>query len=343
MTAELSKSASPGLPAELAETFCYAPFSQMLLQPTGRVSPCCYHFGIDLGDLKRATLAEIWNGKEVKRLREEFLTGNIRKCKSRIHNLGCNRFFDRFKERVQLTAIQDRPPLRLDLRLNGQCNLSCVMCDVWQQPNQVYDDTTFWDEGQEKIFPFLAEVEMLGGEPFIQADTYRLIKAVGLVNQNCVWSFVTNGHYQNHKKILTALAGLKIRQLQVSVDSLRPEVYREIRKGGELAVPLVSIEKFAEFREARAAEGADFRFVFSMCILQQNWQELPRFLDFCREWRALPDLQFAFYDPSKASSLLLCTKEIRQEIYGKAIAAALPGDRVLVATALKPLDSGGMG
>ena len=321
-----------------SDEVCYAPFSQLLLQPSGRVSPCCYHFGIDLGDLKRSTLADVWNGKGARALREEFLSGNIRKCKSRIHNLGCNRFFDRFKMDAQLAVVQDRPPLRLDVRLNGHCNLSCVMCDVWQQPNKVYEETGFWSEGPEHIFPFLQEIEMLGGEPFIQADTFRLIKAVSLHNENCLWSFVTNGHYHSHKKILDALAILRIRQLQVSLDSLNPEVYRAIRKGGELALPLASIKKFAELRDVREREGNQIRFVLSMCILQQNWREIPSFLEFCREWRAVPDLQFAFYDPSRESSLLLLPREVQGDIYLTAIAAAQPKDRDLIVTVLKPIN-----
>jgi cyclic pyranopterin phosphate synthase len=273
----------------------------------------------------------------MQRLREEFLSGNIRICKSRIHNLGCNRNFDRFKDKAELSVIQQRSPLRLDLRLNGQCNLACIMCDVWQQPNQVYDESNFWREGPKAFFPFLMEIEVLGGEPFVQKDTFRLIREVSAVNDKCTWSFVTNGHYSGHKKIIDALAALKIGSIQVSVDSLNPAVYNKIRRGGDLELPLGSIAKFSEFRRKRQSLGIGFRFVLSMCILKQNWQEIPDFLEFCASWEAEPDLQFAFYDPSQESSLLYCSKSQRQEIYDATLAKVNPAQRDMVERALLPI------
>jgi len=118
------------LDSKTKESFCFAPFSQVLLQPTGKIVPCCYHFGVDLGSSDQDFLTDVWNGNRMKKLREEFLTGKIRKCKSRIHNIQCNRSFDRFRATSDLSMVQKKPPQRLDLRLNGQCNLSCVMCDV---------------------------------------------------------------------------------------------------------------------------------------------------------------------------------------------------------------------
>ncbi len=317
--------------------FCYAPFTQLLLQPNGKVSPCCYHFGIKLGDLKNGSLMDIWNGSPAQRLRNEFLSGAIRSCKSRIHNLNCYQQFTRFAEGAQLSAYQERPPQRLDVRLNGQCNLSCVMCDVWQQPNRVYDDNSFWTEGPEFIFPHLREIEMLGGEPFIQADTFRLIKEVRSVNPQCIWSFVTNGQYQSHKKVMDALDHLPLRQIQVSIDSLIPEVYRDIRRGGELFIALDSVDKFAALRDRRKSRGDEFRLVLSMCILQQNWRGIPQFLDFCREMDAEPDLQFAFYDPSQQSSLLLLGDEDRRAVIRQTLDAIDECDHDVVSAVLKPI------
>src|SRR5439155_91000 len=76
---------------------------------------------------------------------------------------------------IEIAERQQAMPRRLDLRLNGRCNLECIMCDVWRQPNELYDNSDLWTLGPEKIFPFLLEVDMLGGEPFIQRDTYRFI------------------------------------------------------------------------------------------------------------------------------------------------------------------------
>ena len=102
-------------------------------------------------------------------------------------NFECHKMYTHLNPLAELTAVQKKHPRRLDLRLNGKCNLECIMCDVWSQPNGLYENSDLWTEGPEKIFPYLVEVDMLGGEPFIQKDTFKFIDAVSEVNKTCRW------------------------------------------------------------------------------------------------------------------------------------------------------------
>ena len=56
---------------------CLNPFASVTVQSNGNVVPCCFEWGSDiiLGNLRKNSLEEIWNGPEVKRLRENHQKG----------------------------------------------------------------------------------------------------------------------------------------------------------------------------------------------------------------------------------------------------------------------------
>ncbi len=60
---------------------CYQPWLWMLVLWDGRVVPCCYDYDgrYVLGDLKKQSLKSIWNGKPMQDLREQQISGNLKK------------------------------------------------------------------------------------------------------------------------------------------------------------------------------------------------------------------------------------------------------------------------
>jgi len=56
---------------------CDAPWKQFNVRPDGTVTPCCFWYtGESLGDLKRQSFTEVWEGPAYRRLRWELLSGN---------------------------------------------------------------------------------------------------------------------------------------------------------------------------------------------------------------------------------------------------------------------------
>jgi len=283
--------------------FCNYPFTQLLLQPTGVVSPCCWNQEIVLGKIPENSLMEIWNGEKIQSLREEFLKGMPVSCATQISHIGCHEWSQREEPwELDRDVIQKKGPQRFDLRLNGRCNLECVMCDVWEQPNGLYNESDFWKEGPKTIFPHLREIDVLGGEPFIQQDTYRLIDEVQSSTDKCTWAFVTNAHYRFSDRIRSYLDRIDIRWMQVSLDSVNPETYAKVRKKGNLRLVLDTLDALLNYKSSREMEGRGFRFVASMCVQKENWKEVGSFLNFCQEKRMSPILQFA-YQPESESLL----------------------------------------
>jgi len=273
------------------ENFCPIPFLQLQLNPLGNVSACCFSGEYKVGDVATSTVEKIWNNEEMQKWRREFLTGDIKICKDPMRNFDCHKMYNHLKEHVVPLEIQPELPKRLDLRLNGKCNLECIMCDVWKQPNKLYDSSDFWNIGPEKIFPYLLEIDMLGGEPFIQRDTFRLIDEVTKVNSKCSWGFITNAAYKFNVKLEQTLDKIHLRHIHISLDSIRPETYAIVRKNGDLDLTLNTAEGFVRYRQKRAEKGESFALFGSMCVQKANWSEIPEFISYCRERGITPILQ----------------------------------------------------
>ncbi len=272
-------------------TFCPIPFLQLQLNPLGDLSACCYSGEYKVGDVHRSTIEEIWNGEVMRRWRKEFLTGEIKICKTALETFGCQKNYQHLNHLVEFSEIQKAMPQRLDLRLNGRCNLECVMCDVWSQPNGMYDKSDLWEIGPTKIFPSLKEVDMLGGEPFIQKDTFRFIDEVLKVNTSCTWGFITNCHYRLSAQLLGTLDKLDLRHIHMSLDAVSPDTYAKVRLKGDLVKVMETVNGFIEFRNRRSAAGRGFALFASFCVQRGNWFELPEFFDFCRKHNLEPIVQ----------------------------------------------------
>lgn len=291
--------------------FCSVPFTQLFLYPTGEVFVCCEN-SYKVGDIKQQSIEEIWNSKEIQALRKEFIDDDVVTCKSFIEEQGCNKAYTHLEKFVDKKEILDQSVVAFDVMLNGKCNLQCIMCDVFKMPNGVYDEAGFWEGCRENIFPHLKHISLKSGEPFIQKDTFRLIDEVTRVNPECEWSFTTNGHY-NFKSIEKKLENLNIREFDISIDSLVPETFSKIRKGGELAKVIKTTDEIISMRNRiRALGKKSFQIKISTVIQQDNWNEMESFLKFAKNRKIIESFIF-LYKPSELS-LLESTKELREEV-----------------------------
>ncbi len=271
--------------------FCPIPFIQLQLNPLGNLSACCFSEEYKIGDVLTEKIEDIWNGPKMQEWRQEFISGDIKICEKAMKSFECHKMYTHLIPLAERKVIQDKAPRRLDLRLNGKCNLECIMCDVWRQPNGLYDKSDLWTYGPEKIFPYLVEVDMLGGEPFIQKDTFRFIEEVSKVNKTCKWGFITNCSYKFNAMLEKHLDSIKLRHIHMSIDSLVPETYAKIRKNGDLKKTMATIMSYVDYRKKRAEKGEWFVLFGSFCIQKDNWMEIGNFLDFCDKYEISPILQ----------------------------------------------------
>ena len=139
-----------------------------------------------------------------------------------------------------------------------------------------------------------------------------MIDQISKINPDCSWAFVTNANYKFNEAISSRLDKIKIRWIQISMDSISEKVYEEIRIRGSFQKNQETFEAFLKFRDARHKAGRPIQIMTSMCVLQNNWQELNKFIAFSYSKDALPILQYA-YKPEHLS-LSSLPKEKREEI-----------------------------
>lgn len=301
----------------LPENFCIIPFVNLIFNPTGEIG-VCRQKGTNhvVGHLNENSVEEIWNNEYLQRWREEFLTGNIKICAREVKEDFCHLGalnYEYFNQ-VELKKKQSQSMLKFTANFNGKCNLECIMCDVWKMPNNYYDEIEFWEKAEKDFFPYIKEIELLSGEPFVQKDTWRLIDIVSSVNPDCQWSFTTNSHWKFNKKIKSYLDKIKIKNIHVSVDSLDPENYQKIRQKGKLSIVLENIDALRKYELNRVqVNKSSLGLSLHALVMKQNWEELESFLDFCetKEMMLILDLLRV---PSEISLLALTEEEKTQII-----------------------------
>lgn len=258
--------------------FCLVPFTTIILEPDGQVG-MCRHKGSDfpIGHIQHNTIEEIWNGEKARQWRGEFLEGRPGFCSKEVKHQHCNLCTENNKllDDIELSEWQTKPILKLTANFNGKCNLQCQMCDIWQKPNGLYDQINFWEPARRTIFPFLKEVDLLSGEPFIQNDTYRLIDEISSVNPGCKWIFTTNAHWKLTDKVKESLDKIQIRNIIFSIDSLKADTYHKIRYPGDLSFVLKNVDNLINYNKERVAQGLnEISFVWNFLVQKDNYREI---------------------------------------------------------------------
>lgn len=323
----------------LPEDFCPVPFSTTLFEADGKVCLCRQKGNqFAIGDIKKNSFQDIWNGPEIRAIRKEFLTGKIKTCANEIRRNQCNLSVDRsyLLDVIDYEEYQKNPPIKISPNFNGQCNLECPMCLVWKQPNGVYNQSDFWLNLEKNIIPNLHEIDSFSGEPFLQKDTFRLINLAFQINPSISWSFTTNGNWILNDYLKNYLNKIKIKNFNFSIDSFDEKTYSLIRKNGNLSKALRAFEDTQVYEKERLSKnltglGLNINFV----LQKKNWSELPRLFQFKREKRVTVWL-ICLVEPSEFSILSFSNFEKLSILYYYLEKIDLI-DFPLVARAVKPL------
>jgi len=137
-----------------------------------------------------------------------------------------------------LTDAYNRPVKDLRISVTDRCNFRCTYCMpldeyVWIERREIL---TFEEISRiARLFTGLGveKIRITGGEPLVRKDLHRLIRMLsGLegVDDLCL---TTNASLLTEQIDDLAAAGLK--RINVSIDTLDPEKFRQITKRGDLA------------------------------------------------------------------------------------------------------------
>lgn len=166
------------------------------------------------------------------------------------------------------------------LSVTDRCDLRCTYCMSEQQTFLPRKDLLSWEE-MERLCHFLIargveHLRITGGEPLVRKGVLDFLKAIGQevhAGRLKELTLTTNGTLL--EDAAPALVASGIRRINVSIDSLKPDVYRRITRGGDLGRVLAGIE---------AARAAGLAVKLNVVALaQDNRTELPAIIAFAHD------------------------------------------------------------
>jgi len=162
----------------------------------------------------------------------------------------------------------------LRIALTPRCNLSCIYChhEGEAKPNGEISDEMVVSVARAAAALSVRSLKFTGGEPLLRRGLAELIARMP---QELDISLTTNGIFLAEQARPLAQAGLD--RVNVSLASLRPEVYRAITGGreGDLEKVLAGIDA------AKAAGLSPIK--LNAVVLKENEAEIDDLIDFCRE------------------------------------------------------------
>ena len=168
----------------------------------------------------------------------------------------------------------------LRISVTDRCNFRCQYCMPEKQRFLPHRELLDYSEISLLANRFIAhgirKIRLTGGEPLLRRDIEVLIRELGAhvhAGRLDELTLTTNG--SQLQAFAPVLAGAGIRRINVSIDSLDPESFRDITRGGDLAQVLAGID---------AAGAHDIAIKVNMVALK-NWNEaqLLPMAEYCAE------------------------------------------------------------
>ncbi len=286
LTPELIREYNHHRPLGPQPYLCYAPFKSIYFGHGGKAVACCYNRNHVLGTYPQQSIKQIWFGDEANKLREYIKHNDLS-----LGCLGCKQHitsgnFDAVKtlQYDERTLNKNKYPSVMEFELSNVCNLECAMCNgnfsslirakrENLPPLEIPYNTAFVNQLEEFI-PYLDEVKFYGGEPFLVDIYYDIWERILKLNPKVRISVQTNGTTLN-SRLKDLMEGIDF-HINISFDSLKKEVYEEIRKNAVYERVRENINYFREYCRRK-----NTFFGISVCAMQQNRMELPEFINFC--------------------------------------------------------------
>ncbi|WP_339251924.1 GTP 3',8-cyclase MoaA [Paenibacillus sp. FSL P2-0136] len=133
----------------------------------------------------------------------------------------------------------------LRISVTDRCNLRCIYCMPAEGMQfQPQDEIMSYEEIAavvEALAPLgLRKVRLTGGEPLVRKDLEKLVAMISAIPGIEDISLTTNGLMLPAKAAILKQAGLS--RVNISLDSLRPDRFSMITRGGDVAKVLKGIE-----------------------------------------------------------------------------------------------------
>lgn len=140
-------------------------------------------------------------------------------------------------ENTVLRDVLGRPVKDLRISVTDRCNHRCIYCMPLDKYERIEkkEILTFEEAGRvAALFVRLGieKVRLTGGEPLLRRDLERLVVRLSTIPGLQDLSLTTNGSLLSDK--IAALAGAGLKRINVSVDSLNPQKFKQMTQRDDL-------------------------------------------------------------------------------------------------------------
>lgn len=304
--------------ASPCSVLCRAPFAQLHFMPDGNVAVCSKSTKRWLGNVAEHRILDLWRSPATQSIRAELAQNRFpagcELCAEhmRRENVRNNPLLD--FDRVDVSH-DGQWPVRLSIAFSDLCNLGCRHCSpdlssvlrtragLPSHP-RVYGDAFFAQLAE--LMPHVRDISLLGGEPFLHEEMFRLCElllARGAPHPNL--HVTTNGTVWNAR--LARLAAVLPMQIAVSIDAATAATFERLRVGARFDRVMANVQQIAA---TQRAHGRQLRFNF--CLMRNNWQEYADVLLLAERWRA--NLWVSFVTSPERMSLFTLGAAAKQRV-----------------------------
>ena len=155
----------------------------------------------------------------------------------------------------------------LRISVTDRCNLRCVYCMPEEGVRLIPHADILSFEQIESIARVavrlgMTKIRLTGGEPLVRRDLAHLVAMLGAIPGLKILAMTTNGTLL--EPLAAGLAASGLDSVNISIDSLDPERYRRITRGGDLGAALAG---------ARAARACGLEVKFNMVVMDDTSRE----------------------------------------------------------------------
>lgn len=134
----------------------------------------------------------------------------------------------------------------LRISVTDRCNLRCLYCMPAEGMEFMSQNKLLTDDEIEEVVRAAAKlgvrkIRLTGGEPTVRPGLPQLIKRIASIPGIIDVALTTNGLLLGNMAAHLHAAGLQ--RVNISIDSLQPERFKQMTRGGDLSKVLTAIEK----------------------------------------------------------------------------------------------------
>lgn len=182
---------------DIGKNFCYAPWTNIHLNPQGSYKTCC-GAGVDIADLRRQSIDTVYNSQTLIQIKKDLLHNKTNKncvnCyrQESMSSVSERNWYDDIanKQTINLDNLEASYIQNLDIRWSTTCNLSCSYCShdassQWAAYKKIPVERLDYSDTIKDIIEFikknkntLKNLGLLGGEPLLQKENSLLLDVI---------------------------------------------------------------------------------------------------------------------------------------------------------------------